>query len=68
MDSMLQKTTSKKVVHKTAEATRGLIGNVIAQKIVKSKPVPETNPRNVGKIVISPEKMKAILSESRQLL
>ena len=63
---MLQKTTSKKVVHKTA--TRGLIGNEIAQKIVKSKPVPETNPRNVGEIVISPEKIQAILSESRTLL
>ena len=49
----------KKVVHKTVEATIGLIGNKIAEKIVKPKAVPETNSRNVKEIVIPPEKIQS---------
>ena len=37
------KVASKKVVHKTVEATGELIGNKIAEKIEKPKPVPDVN-------------------------
>ena len=37
------KTDSKKVNHKTAEATDELIGNKIADKTVKPLPVPDAN-------------------------
>ena len=37
------KTTPKKVVHKTAEATGKLIENKIAEKIVKPKLMPDLN-------------------------
>ena len=53
------KTASKKVVHKTPEATGELIGNKIAGEIVKAKSVPDENSRNVEDIVISPEKRNA---------
>ena len=33
------KTASKKVVHKTVEATEELIGNKIDEKVVKPKPM-----------------------------
>ena len=41
------KTASKKVVHKPAEATGEFIGNKIADKIEKPKPVIDENSRNV---------------------
>ena len=50
------KTASKKVVHKTTEATGEFIGKKIADEIVKAKSVPDENSRNVEDIVISPEK------------
>ena len=51
------KTTSKKVVvHKRAEATGEFIGNKIADKIVKQKPVIDENSRNVKEIIIPSEK------------
>ena len=53
------KTASKKVVHKTPEATGELIGNKIADEIVKAKSVPDKNSRNVEDIVVSPEKRNA---------
>ena len=62
-----QKTVSKKVVHKVAEATGECIGNKIADKIVKPKPVSEPNSRNV-EIIIPPEKTEEILHELRQAL
>ena len=62
------KTASKKVVHKTAEASRELIGNKITENIVKPKTAPNENSRNVDKIVIPPEKRQEILNESRQVL
>ena len=58
------KPASKKVVHKTAQATREFIGNKIADavatsnidKTVKIKPVIDENSRNVEEIIIAPEK------------
>ena len=45
-------------MHKVAELTGKFIGNRIADKIVKLKPVPDENPKNVEKIVIPLEKKK----------
>ena len=50
------KTTFQNVVHEATEATGKFIGNKIVDKIVKSKPVPDENSRNVEEIVIPPEK------------
>ena len=56
---MLQKLLpKKKLVHKRAEATRELIGKKITEKIVKPKPVPDVNSRNVEEIVFSSEKLQ----------
>ena len=46
----------KNCFHKTAEATRELIGNKIDEKIVKSKLEPDLGLRNVEEIIILPEK------------
>ena len=62
------KTASRKVIHKTAEATEELIENKIAEKIVKPKPLPEANSRNVEEIVIPPEKRQEVLNEIKQVL
>ena len=62
------KTPSKKVVHKAAEAIGEFIGNKIADKIVKSKPVSDANSRNVEEIIIRPENGEEILNELRQVL
>ena len=56
------KTVSKKVVHKVAEATVKLIGNRIAEKIVKPKLLIDENPRNVEKIINPPEKKRRGIS------
>ena len=48
---LLQKSASKSVVHKSAEATGEFTGNKILEKIVKSKPIIEANSRNVEEIV-----------------
>ena len=45
-------------MHKVAELTRKFIGNRIADKIVKLKPVPDENPKNVEEIVIPLEKKR----------
>ena len=50
------KTASNKVVHKTAEATGELIGNKVAEKIVKPTTVPDEDAENVEEIVIPPER------------
>ena len=52
------KTTSKKVIHKAAEAGGEFIGNKITDKTVKQKPLPAKNSRNVEEIIIPPEKKK----------
>ena len=62
------KTASKKVVDKAAEVARELIGNEIADKIVKPKPVPDVNLRNIEETIIPPEQREDILNELRQLL
>ena len=61
-------TASKKSVHGAAEATAELIGNKIAEKIVKTKPVFDENSRNVEEIVFPPEKRQEILNELRQVI
>ena len=58
-------TTLEKLVHKTAEGTGELIGNKIADKIVKAKLIPGVNSRNVEEIVIPPEQIQEILNELR---
>ena len=58
----------QKVVHKTAEATGEFIGNKIADKIVKPKPVPDDNSRYVEEIFIPPEKREEILNKLRKIL
>ena len=58
-------TTSKKVVYEAAESTGEFIGNEIADKIVKLKPVPHANLRNIEEIVIPQEKREEILNKLR---
>ena len=58
------KTTSKRVVQKTAEATRDLIENKIADKITsfgKSKEKQKT--KKTEEIYIPPEKIQQIIHE-----
>ena len=62
------KTTSKKVIHKVAEAACEFIGNKIAAKIVKPKHVTDECPRNVQEIIIPSEKREEILNKLRQVL
>ena len=62
------KTATKKVAHIAAEATCEFIGNKIADKIVKPKPVPDENSRNAKEIVIPPEKRQEILKKLEQAL
>ena len=50
------KIASEKVVHNTAAATGELIGNKIAEKIVKSKAVLDVNLRNVEEIIEKQQK------------
>ena len=51
-------TTSKKIIHKVVEVAGELIGNKIADKIVKPKPMPSAKSRDVEEIVISPKEKK----------
>ena len=60
------KTISKNEVHKAGEATGKIIGNKIADKILKPKPLPAENSKNVEEIIIPPEK-KDILNELQVL-
>ena len=62
------KTASKKLICKAAEATGEFLGNKIANKIVKQKPVTDENSRNVEEIIIPPEKREEILNELRKIL
>ena len=62
------KTVFKKVVHKTAEATGEFIWNKIAQKVVKTNPVPDVNSKIFGKAVILPEKRQEMLNALRLVL
>ena len=62
------KTASNNVIHKAVEATGELKRNKIADKNVKPKPKSDENSRNVGEIVIPPEKKQTILNKLRQVL
>ena len=62
------KTASKKVIHNAAETTGEFIGNQITDKVVKSKPMPDINSRNVEETVISWEKWEEKFNELRQVL
>ena len=54
------KTSSKRVVQKTAEATRDLIGNKIADKITLIG-----KPKEIEKIYIPPEKTQQMIDDLR---
>ena len=56
------KTSSKRVVQKTAEATGDLIGNKIADKIT-SISKPKEKPGETKEIYISPEKGRQIIDD-----
>ena len=59
----------KKVAHKAAQKTEEFIGNKIAVKIVKPKPVNPMNSRNVGKIVThTREEREEMLNKLTQVL
>ena len=62
------KTASKKVVHKTAEATGKFKGNKIVDKIVRPKHIIGENPRIVEEMIIPPEKREEILNELSQVV
>ena len=58
------KTTSKRVVQKTAEATRDLIENKIADKITSfGKSKEKEKPKKTEEIYIPPEKIQQIIYE-----
>ena len=60
------KTASKRVVQKTAEATRDLIGNEIADKITSlSKTKGKEKEDERQEIYISPEKRQEIIDDLR---
>ena len=48
------KTASKKVVHKTTEATREFLGNKIADKTVKANPMTDVCSKDAEEIIIPP--------------
>ena len=58
------KTTSKRVVQKTQETTRDLIGNRIADKITSiGKPKEKEKTNKVEEIYIPPEKRQQIIDD-----
>ena len=61
-----------KLFHKSSpkitEATAKLLGNTIAEKILKPKPVTDENSTNVEEIIILPLKRQEILHELRRVL
>ena len=60
------KTTSKRVVQKTAEATGDLIGNKIADEITSiGKPKEKQKTKEVEEIYIPPEKRQQIIDGLR---
>ena len=62
------KIASKKVLHKAIEVTGELIGNKIADKIAKPKPVSDENLRDAEEIIIPPEKREEVLNKLKKLL
>ena len=60
------KTASKRVVQKTAEPTRDLIGNKIADKITSiSKPKEKGKTKEIEEIYIPPGKRQQIIDDLR---
>ena len=60
------KTTSKRIVQKTAEATGDLIGNKMADKITSiGKPKEKEKLKEVEEIYIPPEKRQEIIDDLR---
>ena len=60
------KTTSKRILQKTAEATGYLIGNKIADKItLVGKPKEKEKTKEIEEIYISPEKRQQIIDDLR---
>ena len=60
------KTVSKRVVQKTAEATRNLIGNKIAGKIISAgKSKEDDKTKKIQEIYIAPEKRQQIIDDLR---
>ena len=53
---------------KVAEGIGELLGNKIADKIAKPKPIPNENSKDVEAIIIPSEKREEILNELRQVL
>ena len=61
-----EKTASKRVVQKTAEATWDLIGNKIADKIISSgKTKSKDKEKEEQEIFIQPEKRRQIIDDLR---
>ena len=59
------KTTSKRIVLKTAEATGDLIGNKRADKITSIGKPKEKETKEMEEIYISPEKRQQIIDDLR---
>ena len=60
------KTTSKRIVQKTAEATEDLIGNKIANKITSiGKPEEKEKSKEIEEIYIPPEKRQQLINDLR---
>ena len=65
---MLQKTASKWVVQKSAEATGDLIGNTLANKITSiGKPKEKKKTKKAVEIYFPPEKRKQIIDDLKLL-
>ena len=61
------KTAFKKLFAKIAEATGEFIGNKSVDKVVKSKPSPKKNSKNVEETVIPPGKRCEKLNELKHV-
>ena len=59
------KTISKRIVQKTAEATGGLIGSKIADKITSIGKSKEKETKNTEEIYIPPKKCQQIIDDLR---
>ena len=59
------KIAGKKIIHKSAEAARDLIGSKIANKITSFKSKPQEVIEEPREIIITPEKRQQILKDLR---
>ena len=65
--SEFAKTTGKRIIQKSAEATGDLIGNKIADKITSLGKSKNNRMSEVEEITISPEKRQQIINDLRLL-